>query len=203
MDAGLIDRIESGAERSASALFAGAVAYAAYGLLVATGVQPQLGLAAAGVGALAYLPCSKALRAIGCRGGRFRLPDFAVPELAFAGAPEELLLTERLAPDELVLTERLAPEELVLTERLNPDELVLTENDRVDARGPFDLDDILAEMGPDSRVVRLFDPKAMPTPGQLHARIDDHLEDGTAQSAPSDASQALSAALAELRRSLR
>jgi hypothetical protein len=192
MDAGLIDRIESGAERSASALFAGAVAYAAYGLLVATGVQPQVGLAAAGVGALAYLPCSKALRAIGCRGGRFRLPDFAVPELAFAGAPEELLLTERLAP-----------EELVLTERLNPDELVLTENDRVDARGPLDLDDILAEMGPDSRVVRLFDPKAMPTPGQLHARIDDHLEDGTAQSAPSDASQALSAALAELRRSLR
>ena len=181
MDAGLIDRIESGAERSASALFAGAVAYAAYGLLVATGVQPQVGLAAAGVGALAYLPCSKALRAIGCRGGRFRLPDFAVPELAFAGAPEELLLTERL----------------------NPDELVLTENDRVDARGPLDLDDILAEMGPDSRVVRLFDPKAMPTPGQLHARIDDHLEDGTAQSAPSDASQALSAALAELRRSLR
>lgn len=192
MDAGLIDRIESGAEGSASALLAGAVAYAAYGLLVATGVQPQVGLAAAGVGALAYLPCSKALRAIGCRGGRFRLPDFAVPELAFAGAPEELLLTERLAP-----------EELVLTERLNPDELVLTENDRVDARGPLDLDDILAEMGPDSRVVRLFDPKAMPTPGQLHARIDDHLEDGTAQSAPSDASQALSAALAELRRSLR
>jgi len=192
MDAGLIDRIESGAERSASALFAGAVAYAAYGLLVATGVQSQVGLAAAGVGALAYLPCSKALRAIGCRGGRFRLPDFAVPELAFAGAPEELLLTERLAL-----------EELMLTERLNPDELVLTENDRVDARGPLDLDDILAEMGPDSRVVRLFDPKAMPTPGQLHARIDDHLEDGTAQSAPSDASQALSAALAELRRSLR
>ena len=65
--------------------------------------------------------------------------------------------------------------------------------------------------GPDSRVVRLFDPRAMPTPptpGQIQSRIADHLGDGAPRSAPSktppsDASQALSAALAELRRSLR
>ena len=60
------------------------------------------------------------------------------------------------------------------------------------------LDDILAEIGPDSRVVRLFDRDAMPTPAQLKARIDRHLE---GERAP-DASRALHEALAELRRSL-
>ena len=62
------------------------------------------------------------------------------------------------------------------------------------------LDDILAELGPDSRVVRLFDRSAMPTPGQLQSRIDAHQSRSTA---PNDASQQLSEALAQLRRSLR
>lgn len=84
------------------------------------------------------------------------------------------------------------------------DELVLTEDDRyvrTDAEeGPLVLDDILAQVTADSRVVHLFDPAAMPTPGQLRARIDTHLaSDATVP----DASQALSEALAELRRSLR
>ena len=65
------------------------------------------------------------------------------------------------------------------------------------------LDDILAELGPNSRVVRLFDPAAMPTPGQLNARIERHLGEGTSPTASPDASQALYDALAELRRSLR
>jgi hypothetical protein len=65
------------------------------------------------------------------------------------------------------------------------------------------LDDILAEIGPEARVVRLFDRKAMPTPGQLKSRIDDHIGQAPPRAAPSDASQALSEALAELRRSLR
>lgn len=60
------------------------------------------------------------------------------------------------------------------------------------------LDDILAELGPDSRVVRLFDPATMPSPAELGARIDRHLDP-----APVDASEALHEALAELRRSLR
>ena len=47
------------------------------------------------------------------------------------------------------------------------------------------LDDVLANAGPDSRVVRLFDPVAAP------------------RAAPPDASQALYDALAKLRRSLR
>jgi hypothetical protein len=63
------------------------------------------------------------------------------------------------------------------------------------------LDDILAKLAPDSRVVRLFDKDAMPTPAQLRARIEDHLDMGASGSA--DASQALHEALAELRRSLR
>ena len=91
---------------------------------------------------------------------------------------------------------------------LGPDELLLTEADR-----PFPalglepncselmLDDALPPADPDSRVVRLFDASAMPTPGELKSRIDRHL--GGPPSAPPDASQALFDALAELRGALR
>jgi hypothetical protein len=197
MDTGLIDRIESGTERGASALFAGAVGYAAYGLAAAAGIEPRLGLCAAGAGALTYLPCSRLLGSAGARGARYALPDFVVRDFEFADDPAELLLTERLT---------------------SADELVLTHADRLDPAGsvsthtPLVLDDILAEIGPDARVVRLFDRNAMPaarlTPGQLQSRIASHLEGGASQLAPPDApapdaSQALSAALAELRRSLR
>jgi hypothetical protein len=203
MDAGLIGRIESGVERGASALFAAAVAYAAYRLLTATGIQPQLGFWAAGAGALAYFPCSLLLAAINERGAHFALPDFSLPSFDFVDPPEELLLTERLtSADELLLTERVG----------ETHELILTDADRAD-QAPLVLDDILAELGPEARVVRLFDRRAMPqpklTPGQLQSRIADHLADGASLSAPSnpavapDASQALSDALAELRRSLR
>ena len=61
------------------------------------------------------------------------------------------------------------------------------------------LDDILASMGPDSRVVRLFAPDQMPTAGQLKARIDQHI--GVASD--SDAADALHQALADIRKSLR
>jgi hypothetical protein len=50
--------------------------------------------------------------------------------------------------------------------------------------------------------VRLFDAGEMPTPGQLNARIERHLGEESASTAPPDASQALYDALAELRRSL-
>lgn len=82
------------------------------------------------------------------------------------------------------------------------DELLLTDVlDRSAVDQPLLLDDILAELGPDARVVRLFDPAAMPTAGQLKARIDRHLD--LAPPAPNvpDDSQALHEALAELRRS--
>jgi hypothetical protein len=64
------------------------------------------------------------------------------------------------------------------------------------------LDRELAHFGADSRVVRLFEPSAMPTAGELKSRIDRHLL-GSVQSAPPDASQDLYDALAQLRRSLR
>jgi hypothetical protein len=84
------------------------------------------------------------------------------------------------------------------------EELVLTDSDRLDHPQPTDelvLDDVLARLEDFSRVVRLFDRSAMPTPGELKSRIDRHLE--TPASAPPDASQALHDALSQLRRSLR
>jgi hypothetical protein len=198
MDAGLIGRFESGAERGAAALFAAAVAYAAYGLAVAAGADAPAALCAAAAGTLAYWPCSIALAARS--GVSFDLPAFGLRAFEFIEPGEELLLTNRVAPDELLLTDRVAA----------TGELVLTDADRADA--PLVLDDILAALGPDARVVRLFDRRAMtapPTPGQLHSRIAGYLGDEAPLHAPpegpaaSDASEALSAALAELRRSLR
>ena len=85
------------------------------------------------------------------------------------------------------------------------DVLELTEADRFVpvVEEPLMLDDVLAGVSPDSRVVRLFDRAAMPTPGQLQARIDRHLNGGTSQTPSPDASEALFEALADLRRSLR
>lgn len=83
------------------------------------------------------------------------------------------------------------------------EELILTDADRLVEQTSDELllDDVLAELGPDSRVVRLFDPASMPTPGELRARIDRHLNGGR-PGPPADASQALHDALAELRRAL-
>jgi hypothetical protein len=208
MGAGLIERMESGVERGASAVFAAAISYAAFGLLATTGLEPRLALGAAGLGLLTYLPCRRLLSLAGSRPAGFAVADFVVRDAEFVDPPEELLLTERLAPEELLLTERLAPEELLWTDA---DRIVSAANPA--DQGPLVLDDILDEIGPEARVVHLFDRKAMPaprpTPGELQSRIADHLADGALLSAPSnmpspsDASQALSAALAELRRSLR
>ncbi len=84
------------------------------------------------------------------------------------------------------------------------DELILTDADQLVEEPVSDelvLDDVLGKLGEDARVVRLFDPSAMPTPGQLKARIDRHL--GQTQPAAPDASAALHDALAELRLSLK
>jgi len=78
-----------------------------------------------------------------------------------------------------------------------PAELVLTEEDRLD--DALLLDDVLTAPSPDSRVVRLFGPAAMPTPGQLKTRIDRHLDRETLDPPAPDDSQALYDALAEVR----
>jgi hypothetical protein len=73
------------------------------------------------------------------------------------------------------------------------------------------LEDALPKAEPESRVVRLFAHPPMLTPGQLKDRIDRHLAGGPPTSAALsrisppqvDASEALYAALDELKRSLR
>jgi hypothetical protein len=185
MDARLIDRIETSAEGLASALFAAAVGYAVYSLLAPVIPEPGPGIAA-GIAALtACLASWRGLKAAARQDPRFAIPIFNVREIDGFYTADELLLTD--------------------ADRLN-DELLLTAADRVDAieragSELLELDDILAELGPDARVVRLFDPQAMPTAGEIKSRIDSHIEKGAM--APADDSQALFAALAELRQSLR
>ncbi|HJU77684.1 MAG TPA: hypothetical protein VJ597_07140 [Sphingomicrobium sp.] len=84
------------------------------------------------------------------------------------------------------------------------DELLLADADRLQTRGEeLVLDDILAKLREGSRVVRLFDPAAMPSPVEFRDRIDGHAKGHRSSSEPQDASEALHAALSELRRSLR
>ena len=188
MDAGQIDKIETGADRLASILFGAAAGYAAYAGLRPLLSLPELAVCAAAAAIAAQLLCSRGLKAFARRGPQFKVRAFDVREIEALEPTGELLLTERLA-DELVLTDDDRVE--------RSEELVLGDEDRL-----LVLDDVLAEIGPESRVVRLFDRKSMPTAGQLKTKIDDHLRSGSAAAQP-DASQALSDALAELRRSLR
>ena len=182
--------IETNVERVAVATFAAAVGYAVYAL---SGLpQPEGGIGVAVAAAISFYFCRGALAAF-AEQEAFAVPSFEVSEVEF---DDELVLADadRIpAADELLLTEQ---------DQAAPDELLLTAADRVQpVEEPLELDDILAELGPDSRVVRLFDRKSMPTPGQLKSSIDSHL--GKRAPAQSDAAQALSDALAELRRSLR
>jgi hypothetical protein len=142
--------------------------------LVLRGIfEPALAYAAA-AGAIGFFGCRRAMATVERVENGFRLPSFTLDEIE----PVEL--------DELQLTD---------ADRFTPVQPIEPE--------PLVLDDILAEIGPDSRVVRLFDRKAMPTPGQLKSRIDGHMRNGVVLSPVPDASQQLSEALAELRRSLR
>jgi len=154
-------------------LFAGATGYSA-ALLVAS---PVAGLAAA---TAAFVGVHRALGRI-AEPSTLMLPEFAVEELAFAEPEDwpELLLTER---SELLLTE-----------------VVGTPADEDDA---LLLEDRLEAPSVDSRVIRLFDPRLMPTAGELHERIEQHLQNANAVAYP-DATSELHQALADLRKSLR
>jgi len=98
-------------------------------------------------------------------------------------------------------------EAVALPECAEMGELLLTDADRLNQSPASDdelvLDDVLASLGEGSRVVRLFDPSAMPTPGELKARIDRHLDGPDDTLLSSDASRTLHEALSELRRTLR
>jgi hypothetical protein len=197
------ERIESIVDRLAAGLFASAIAYVFFRLMGGVYGEPRLGIITAGAATAAYFLSARMLGSVAPEDRRFDVARFEVAAIEDVHL-NELLLAEQV---ELLLTEQV---ELVLTnaERVRPAELLLTDADRARPtetrdRGELVLDDILAELGPDSRVVRLFDPAAMPTPAQLNARIERHLgEAGPAVASP-DASQALYDALTELRRSLR
>jgi hypothetical protein len=173
------ERIEAAVDWTAAALFGAAAAFVGLELAISLGAAPWAPAFAGGSSGFAL--AAILLRHI--RGGD---AHFSTVWFDLRPVPEP-------EPDELLLTEMT--------------ELVLTEADRVEPEGEaiggeLVLDDILAEIGPDSRVVRLFDVAAMPTPAQLKSRIDRHLQGGTSHSPSPDASEALHEALAELRRSL-
>ena len=193
MGAERIESIEKNVEFVAAALLAAAVGYAVFALSDLP--QPEGGMCAAVAAAISFYFGRGALAAFAERDAAFAVPIFDVREIEMEDAELVLTRDDRIGTAELLLT----PDDQVAA-----DELLLTEADRAGTdAGTLELDDILAELGPDSRVVRLFDRKAMPTPGQLKTRIDDHLQHGTPAPVQSDAAQALSDALAELRRSLR
>src|SRR5437763_1403803 len=189
------ERIEAVVDASAAAVFAAGAGTASFALMNGVHGEPRRAAFSAAAAAIAGLLSASGLRRVAAEDRRFAVPEFELPAV------------EQFEPDELLLTDEV---ELLLTDSV---ELVLTDADRLrpaQAHAPEELmlDDILAELGPNSRVVRLFDPAAMPTPGQLNARIERHLGEGTSPLAPPDASapdasQALYDALAELRRSLR
>lgn len=102
-------------------------------------------------------------------------------------------LIVRIVPAQLS-SKSLAPFELAPLEADGADDALL-------------LEDVLPQPEEDSRVVRLFAPDGPTTVGELQARIDQHLGQRSAEpqstSQPPDASDALHAALDEIRRSLR
>jgi hypothetical protein len=121
---------------------------------------------------------------------------FGCAFVASAGALSAVQPEQRKVPVTIFDLRKIEPSEpeLLLTDRY---EGPATTNE------PLVLDDVLTELEPDSRVVRLFDPAAMPTPGQLNARIERHLGRDAPPDSSQDASQALHDALHALRRSLR
>jgi hypothetical protein len=133
--------------------------------------------------------------------GHRSLTELQVPEMPSTALPaDELLLEDILEPLDASTIADEPRDEFERAEQLMIEHFAPA---RAAEEEPLLLDDILAELGPDSRVVRLFDPEAMPTPGQLKSRIDRHLEPGAAQADIPDAGQALHDALDELRRSIR
>lgn len=173
MEARHVHRIESAADLSAAAILAVAVAAEALRL----GQSPPVAALAA---AVAFVCGWKILSAIEASTPTFTLVEFAPVPLPEVAEPDELLLTEADRVPASLQPKASAPEN---------DALVL--------------DDVLARLDDESRVVRLFDASAMPTPDQLRTRIERHLGSANPPSASPDASQELHEALAELRRTLR
>lgn len=186
-----VGTIESGFDRVASTLFALACAYAAFSWLAARLPHPALFAETATAWGLAYLLCLRFLRAVHPRLHKIEVPIFDLREIDPIDSPV-LLLTDLLEQE---YGQRAADENFAVAEPVGCE---------VDpGQEPLLLDDILAELGPDSRVVRLFGTGTVPTAGELKTRIDRHLDREASESQSRDAAQELHEALAKLRRSIR
>lgn len=184
MHSALVIRIEKSVDRTASVLFALACGFSANLWFAFELPRPVLAAATIAAAACAYFISARALGAVEPEPERIPVPIFDIREVGPMD-PAEAWAGDRI--DDL--------SELLLTDRLGPA--------RAPSEEEFILDDILAEVGPNSRVVRLFDPAAMPNPGELRARIDQHRCAEASEAQTNDAAQALHDALAQLRRSLR
>jgi hypothetical protein len=150
--------------------------------------------AAGGYAALKLIPAFAPVAGAGCLAVGLIAIKAVKPEPRRHVLPEFAL--DRVAADELLL-------ETVYEEPLLLEDLFEEQDDALL------LEDALPKAEPESRVVQLFAHPAIPTPGQLKDRIDRHLA-GAPQATLSqvtppqiDASEALYAALNELKRSLR
>ncbi|MEO6580206.1 MAG: hypothetical protein ABIN83_03530 [Sphingomicrobium sp.] len=159
----------------------GAIVPAVAAAFVATKVAPSSGLASLGAAGVTFLTAYAVMRAVPAEPRLLGLPAF--DPLAI---DDELLLDDPLLP---------AAAELLLDQPLI--------EAATDAVAELLLDDPLLAAASDSRVVQLFADGGMPTAGQMRDRIDRHLANGGRPMEQADASDALSEALAELRRSLR
>ena len=172
-DRGRLDWVVEVAGASAPAL---AAAFAAAKFAPVYGWAVPIAALVAGSGALAV--AWVALRIVPPEPRRHRLP-------AFGG----VVLDDELLLDQPVADILLLDQPLVERAAQSVAELLL--------------DDPLAAPAADSRVVQLFADGRMPNAGQLKTRIDQHLADSGKSVPAADASDVLSDALAELRRSIR
>ena len=166
-------------EFAPAAIFGSAAAFAAAAALA----LPQFDPTPLGVGFGAFCGAWMTLRLVRDVAASHSLPRFEPGELGSEPASVSDLLNQA---DVAALVERLsAPGPVQAAEPA--DELIL--------------EDVLEAVEPGSRVVRLFERGK--TPGELHARIERHLQDAPGLSGAPDATQELHDAIAALRRSLR
>ena len=175
-DSGPLDWLVEMAGASAPAI---AAAFAAYKVAPLNGwsIAPAMLIG----GAVTFAAAFTAMRLIPAEGQLHAMPDFKGVVL-----DDELLLDQRVAAED---------ETLLLDQPLMEQGAA--------AVAELLLDDPLPIAEPGSRVVQLFADGRMPSAGQLLNRIDRHLGDNGKLLPTADASDALSEALAELRRSLR
>jgi hypothetical protein len=180
MQSALVIRIEQTVDQTASAVLGLACGYATSLWFVGELAKPMLAAAMLAVAGFAYFLSVRVLGAVHPQLPRSKVPIFDVRDLEpmdFGNEADESDRSEMLLDDPLE-TGHWADEQ------------------------PLLLDDVLAELESNSRVVRLFDPSAMPAAGDVRSRTDDELGSEISAAQSDDATRALYDALAELRRSL-